>query len=106
MPETIAEFPRDEFQQRRQQLTAVLLERETPAIVVTSPEDIYYLTGYNNQGHFAFTALVLAAGGPPVLVARRNGGPDRRGSGPRLWLRRVRRQRGSGGRSRRHDQAD
>src|SRR5687767_8071758 len=70
MPETSAEFPPDEFRQRRQQLTAVMLERETPVLLVTSPEDIYYLTGYNNQGHFAFTALVLDTAGPPVLVAR------------------------------------
>jgi Xaa-Pro dipeptidase len=65
-----AKFPREEFQQRRQRLMAVMRERELPLIVVTSPEDIYYLTGYNNQGHFAFTALVLGAGEPPALVAR------------------------------------
>jgi Xaa-Pro dipeptidase len=40
------------------------------ALVVASPEDIYYLTGLNHQGHFAFTALVLPADGPLLLVAR------------------------------------
>jgi Xaa-Pro dipeptidase len=47
-----------------------MVERELPVLVVTAPEDIYYLTGYNNQGHFAFTALVVGAGGVSVLVAR------------------------------------
>ncbi len=40
------------------------------ALVVASPENIYYLTGLNHQGHFAFTALVLPADGPLLLVAR------------------------------------
>ncbi|MGH3474400.1 MAG: M24 family metallopeptidase [Aeromicrobium sp.] len=40
------------------------------ALVVASPEDIYYLTGLNHQGHFAFTALVLPVDGPLLLVAR------------------------------------
>jgi Xaa-Pro dipeptidase len=82
MPETTAEFPRDEFQQRRQRLTAVMLERDTPVLVVTSPEDIYYLTGYNNQGHFAFTALVLGVGDPPVLVAREMEAPTAAAQAP------------------------
>ena len=28
-------------------------------LCVTGPEDIYYLTGLNHQGYFAFTMLVL-----------------------------------------------
>jgi Xaa-Pro dipeptidase len=40
------------------------------ALVVTSPENIYYVTGLNHQGHFAFTALVLPTDGPLLLVAR------------------------------------
>jgi Xaa-Pro dipeptidase len=40
------------------------------AICATGPEDIYYLTGLNHQGHFAFTMLVLPLTGMPVIVAR------------------------------------
>jgi Xaa-Pro dipeptidase len=40
------------------------------ALIVASPEDIYYLTGLNHQGHFALTVLVLPADGAPLLVAR------------------------------------
>ena len=40
------------------------------AVCVTGPEDIYYLTGLNHQGHFAFTMLVLPLTGAPVIVAR------------------------------------
>lgn len=40
------------------------------AVCVTGPEDVYYLTGLNHQGHFAFTMLVLPLTGVPVIVAR------------------------------------
>lgn len=40
------------------------------ALVVASPEDIYYLTGLNHQGHFAVTVLVVPRDGPLLLVAR------------------------------------
>jgi Xaa-Pro dipeptidase len=39
-------------------------------LCVTGPEDIYYLTGLNHQGYFAFTMLVLPLTGVPVIVAR------------------------------------
>ncbi|MDF2747720.1 MAG: creatinase [Propionibacteriaceae bacterium] len=40
------------------------------AVCVTGPEDVYYLTGLNHQGYFAFTMLVLPLTGVPVIVAR------------------------------------
>lgn len=40
------------------------------AVCVTGPEDVYYLTGLDHQGHFAFTALVLPTTGEPRIVAR------------------------------------
>jgi Xaa-Pro dipeptidase len=39
-------------------------------VCVTGPEDVYYLTGLNHQGYFAFTMLVLPLTGVPVVVAR------------------------------------
>ncbi|HUG31384.1 MAG TPA: Xaa-Pro peptidase family protein [Acidimicrobiia bacterium] len=41
------------------------------ALVVTSPENIYYLIGLNHQGYFAFTMLVLPRDGEPTLLTRR-----------------------------------
>ena len=40
------------------------------ALLLASPENIYYLTGLNHQGYFALTLLVLPLEGPPLLVAR------------------------------------
>jgi Xaa-Pro dipeptidase len=45
-------------------------ERGLDALLMTSPENIFYLTGLNHQGHFAFTALLLTAEGDCLLVAR------------------------------------
>ena len=45
-------------------------ERDLAALLVSSPEDIFYLTGLSHQGHFAFTALVVKAEGECLLVAR------------------------------------
>jgi Xaa-Pro dipeptidase len=39
-------------------------------VCVTGPEDVYYLTGLNHQGYFAFTMLVLPLTGVPGIVAR------------------------------------
>jgi len=40
------------------------------AVCVTGPEDVYYLTGLDHMGHFAFTALVLPVTSDPLIVAR------------------------------------
>lgn len=40
------------------------------ALAAAGPEDVYYLTGLDHLGYFAFTLLVLGLAGPPVLVTR------------------------------------
>src|SRR5690242_21689537 len=44
--------------------------RGLAAVVLTSPENVYYLLGLDHLGYFAFTMLVLPAHGEPVLVTR------------------------------------
>lgn len=39
-------------------------------LLVTAPEDIHYLCGLDNQGHFAVTGLVVPLDGEPVLIER------------------------------------
>lgn len=67
-------FPAEEYAQRRTAVRASIAEREVDALIVTTPEDIYYLSGLNNQGHFVLTALVLNAE-TATLVAREMEGP-------------------------------
>lgn len=46
-------------------------EHDLDALIVTSPENIYYLIGLNHQGYFAFTMLVVPQAGEPSLLTRR-----------------------------------
>ena len=41
------------------------------ALVVSVPENIYYLTGLDHWGYFACHMLIVPASGKPILVARR-----------------------------------
>lgn len=45
--------------------------RDLDALLITSPENIYYLIGLNHQGYFAFTMLFLPREGQPSLLTRR-----------------------------------
>ena len=53
------------------------------ALLLTSPEDVYYLTGVNHLGYFAVTLLVVPMEGPPLLVARAMEGPTVQVQAPR-----------------------
>jgi Xaa-Pro dipeptidase len=64
------EFAPEEFTARMASVRSALATVDCPISLLTSPETIYYCTGLNHQGHFAFTALVLPIDGDPVLVAR------------------------------------
>jgi len=63
-------FDEAEFESRRQRVRAVLRERDLDAILVSSPENVYYLAGLNHYGYFAVTILILPLDGPPLLFAR------------------------------------
>jgi Xaa-Pro dipeptidase len=65
-----AAFPAKEFE-RRQDLARRRLEQAGHgALIVTSPENIYWLTGRQTAGYFAFQALVLSQDAPPFLLVR------------------------------------
>jgi Xaa-Pro dipeptidase len=52
-----------------------------------SPETVYYLTGLDHLGYFAFTLLVVPESGQPVLVTRAMEAPTVRAQVP--WCRHV-----------------
>ena len=63
-------FAEEEFDARVSRVREAMDEQGIGALLVASPEDIYYLAGLDHAGHFAFTLLVLPLEGRPVLVAR------------------------------------
>ncbi len=63
-------FTASEYAARVAAVGEGMREHGLDALLMTSPENIFYLTGLNHQGHFAFTALLLKAEGDCLLVAR------------------------------------
>lgn len=44
--------------------------RGLAGVLVTAPENVFYLTGLEHQGYFAYQALVVPLEGTPILVTR------------------------------------
>jgi Xaa-Pro dipeptidase len=63
-------FTEEEYGHRLAATRALMAERQLDALLVFSPENIYYLTGLNHQGYFAFTMLVVTPDGPLTIVTR------------------------------------
>jgi Xaa-Pro dipeptidase len=63
-------FPPEEFAQRMRNVHAAMKEKELDAVIVTNPENIYYLTGIAHQGYFAFSSLILVPDEPGIIVMR------------------------------------
>jgi len=66
----VGSFPPEEFEFRRQRLRGVMAEQDIDACLIASPEDIYYLTGLNHQGYFAYQMLIFPIEGQPILITR------------------------------------
>ena len=60
----------DEIATRISATRSIMRERGLATLCLVSPENIYYLTGLNHLGYFAFTLLVLPLEGEPRLVTR------------------------------------
>jgi Xaa-Pro dipeptidase len=60
----------DERPARLAMVRTAMDERGLDALLLSSPDDIYYLTGLNHDGHFALTALIVPRSGSPLLIIR------------------------------------
>jgi Xaa-Pro dipeptidase len=63
-------FERTEFDQRRDAVRQAMAGRGIDTLLVSAPENIFYLTGLDHWGYFAPHVLVLPADGELVLVTR------------------------------------
>lgn len=76
MPERVARrrgaFSGEEYRQRVAKVRDLMAsdEYDLDALIVTSPENVYYLVGLTHQGYFAFTMLVLPREGEISLLTR------------------------------------
>ena len=63
-------FPDEEFAARREKLCAAMAAAALDGLVVSTPENIFYLTGLDHQGFFALHLLIVTAAGEMTLIAR------------------------------------
>lgn len=63
-------FPAEEYDARLEDVRAAMRAHGVDALLITSPENIFYLVGLSHQGYFAVTILVFPLEGQPLLVTR------------------------------------
>ncbi len=63
-------FPPEELDLRIQAVRARMAQSDLDALLISVPENIYYLTGLDHWGFFACHVLVLPRDGKPALMAR------------------------------------
>lgn len=63
-------FPKEEYAARLANVRKSIAERGFDGMLVSSPENIYYLTGLNYLGYFAYQLLVVPLEGQPSLITR------------------------------------
>ena len=61
-------FPHEEFQSRLDAVRARMDERGLDVLLLTTPENIHYLSGYQTPGYYFFLGLIVPLKGDPVLV--------------------------------------
>lgn len=71
--QTSGAFDASELKERIARVRSLMADdkHDLDALVITSPENIYYLIGLTHQGYFAFTMLVLPREGELSLLTRR-----------------------------------
>jgi Xaa-Pro dipeptidase len=69
-PRTERALTAAEFAERLHRTRREMAARGLAALLVVSPENVYYVAGLNHLGYFAFTLLVVPRDGRPRLVTR------------------------------------
>ena len=68
-------FPEKELAERLEAVRAQMREHQLDGLIVTIPENIYYLTGLDHWGFFACHVLIVPLSGELVIAARAMEGP-------------------------------
>ena len=69
-PQKALAFSREEYEQRVASVQQALGGRGLDALVVTTPENIYYLTGHQTPAYYVYQAVVVPARGQPTIAIR------------------------------------
>lgn len=63
-------FPAEEYAARLERVRKSIGARQLDGMLISSPENIFYLTGLNYLGYFAYQLLVVPLTGAPTLITR------------------------------------
>lgn len=63
-------FSTEEFRTRVSRVQALIEDKNLVGLMVYSPANIYYLSGYHTSGYFAYQVLFIPARGEPLLLVR------------------------------------
>jgi Xaa-Pro aminopeptidase len=64
-------FTLGEYRDRLAGVRRLMQERSVDVLLLTGPENIYYLSGYQTTGYYIYQALVVPADGEPQFVVRK-----------------------------------
>ena len=59
-----------EYRARLDRTRALMAERGWTLFVSTTPENMYYLTGFNSRGYYSYQCLFIPSTGEPFMVTR------------------------------------
>ena len=82
-----AVFPAAEFARRIARVQERVADLGVDALMLTGPENIFWTTGRQTAGYFAFQALIVPANGDPVLLVRQL---ETTGARVTTWLTNIR----------------
>lgn len=63
-------FPVAEFEGRLGRVRERMAARDLDALLVTTPENIYYLSGYHTPGYYCSQAMLVPMDGDPIVLTR------------------------------------
>jgi len=63
-------FPQEEYDQRLHNLRQLMAAQDLDACLISSPENIFYLSGLSHQGFFAYHLLIVPRDGKMALICR------------------------------------
>jgi Xaa-Pro dipeptidase len=69
-PPATRPFSAAEFKARLKNVRKAMAKRGLDGMLISSPENIFYLTGLNYQGYFAYQLLLVPLSGRPALITR------------------------------------
>ncbi len=63
-------FPMSEFQERLEKVRSKIRDKNLDAVMLTTPENIFYMSGYQTLGYWYFQALIIPLVEEPFMVLR------------------------------------